>query len=385
MDLDSAIATARSRASSFCSGGRAGGFSDDPVDGSDLPELVSDHEGDGGSDGGGDRGSDGDGEPPLMWDTRPKPDDFLVFHPVLGVVPAGAVRAWGGDGCGGWSAGKVGQNGRAAAAGVAVNGGRGANNVTGGRSKESRCSPGCDRRAGGKVSKANAGGDGKRKRPVPPVRNTDEWFEWVAARETAAAAVTKVPDEASATAAIVVPIKDTAVPALIPPDGARAAPPGDAGKEGAGVSAREAGPAEAPGGSGRAFGSGRETERSGGGRLRTTPTPEATVGVEKNASSSSSHTPAAFSLQFGVGNGTGNTCNGGGGGRGRGGGGGESSSGGGSGRPGGGVDGGSGCDDGLDFGVGCSSEDSRDVRVDEFSARLSSEQPPAVTAAYHVS
>ena len=393
MDLDSAIASARSRASSFCSG-RATVFSEDPVDDSDLPELISDHEGDGG---GGDRGSNGDGEAPLMWDTRPKPDDYLVFHPVLGVVPAGAVRAWGGDGRGGWSGGETGRNEHAvsearaagaapsrAVSGAPVNGGgHGAEGVTGGCSKEPCCSPRRDR-AGGKISKAV--GDGKRKR-LPPVRNTDEWLEWVAAREAtaakaataAAAAAANVPNEATPEA--IVPIEETGVvPTLIPPDGAGAAPPDEAGEAGAGVAAKEAVPAEVPGG-GRAISGGGETERSGGGRARATATTEAMVGAEKHPSSLS-HTPAAFSLQFGVGNGTGNTCNGGGGG---GGGGVESRGEGGSGRPGGAVDSGSGCDDSLSFGGGCSSDDGRDVRVDDFSARLSSEQPPAVTAAYHVS
>ncbi|CAM9706090.1 unnamed protein product, partial [Laminaria digitata] len=31
---------------------------------------------------------------PLKWDTRPKPPDHLVFHPVLGVVPTGVLNAW---------------------------------------------------------------------------------------------------------------------------------------------------------------------------------------------------------------------------------------------------------------------------------------------------
>eukprot|EP00903_Cladosiphon_okamuranus_P018085 g16643.t1 len=357
IDLDSAIANARSRASSFCSG-RASVFSEDPVDDSDLPELVSDHEGDSGGSGEGDRGGDADGEAPLMWDTRPKPDDYLVFHPVLGVVPAGAIRAWGGDGRGGWSGdGKVERNGRAgAAAGMrtevraverkGVNGGHGAEGVTGGRSIEPRCSP---RRGieGGKGVKAGGGGERKR---LPPVRNTDEWFEWVAARETTAAAAANAPDEASPAATV--HIEEPAMPALIPPDGA-----------GAGAGANEV-----AGGCGPIDG-GREKERSGGGRLRpTSTTKEVTAGGSEKHPSSLSHMPAAFSLQFGVGNGSGNTCNGAGGG--------ESKTAGGSGRPGGGVDSGSG---------GCSSDDGRDVRVEDFSARLSSEQPPVVTAAYHVS
>ena len=311
-----------------------------------------------------------------MWDTRPKPDDYLVFHPVLGVVPAGAIRAWGGDGRGGWSGGEGGRNGHAAAAvvgaaeGEEVNGGHGGSErVTGARSKEPRCSPRRDDVAGKQEAKAVGGG--KRKR-LPPVRNTDEWLEWVAAREaTAMAAAASVPDEAAPAA--IVPIEEPAVPALVPPDGAGAAPPDEAGEAGAGAAETK----EVPGGCGN------EKERGGGGRLGTTTTTEATaVGAEKHPSSLS-HTPAAFSLQFGVGNGTGNTCNGGGGGGG--GGGGENSAEGRQGGPRGGVDSVGGCDDRLGFGGGCSSDDGRDVRVDDFSARLSSEQPPAVTAAYHVS
>eukprot|EP00752_Nemacystus_decipiens_P005952 g5375.t2 len=73
--LDPAIANARSRASCLCSG-RASVFLEDPAGLSDLPELISDHEGDddGGSGGGGggygDQGADDDRKVPLMWDTR---------------------------------------------------------------------------------------------------------------------------------------------------------------------------------------------------------------------------------------------------------------------------------------------------------------------------
>eukprot|EP00752_Nemacystus_decipiens_P005967 g5389.t1 len=382
IDLDSAIANARSRASSLCSG-RASVFSEDPVDDSDLPELISDHEGGDDSGGGhGDRGTDDDREVPLMWDTRPKPDDFLVYHPVLGVVPAGAVRAWGGDGCGGWSGDKAGGNGRAASAssaagtvtGSAVNGGNGPECVTGGRSKEPRCSPRCDL-TGETVPQAV--GDGKRKR-LPPVRNTDEWFKWVAAREATPAAA-NVPDEASPVAAVT--IEKTAASSLIPPDGAGVAPPDEAGEAGAGAAAKKVVSAQVPGGD-RAISGGSERERSGGGRAITATTAEATAGAQKPPSSLS-HTPTALSLQFGVGNGSGDACNGGA--SGGGGGGGESSAEGGPGRPGGHGDSGSGCDDSLSFGGGCSPDDGREVRVDDFSARLSSEQPPAVTAAYHVS
>eukprot|EP00752_Nemacystus_decipiens_P013355 g11825.t1 len=106
-DSDSANANGRSWANSSSSGS-ANSFSEESVDDSDLPELISDHEGDGGGGSGvngghADRGSADDEEVPLMWDRREKPDDFLVFHPVLGVVPAGEVRALGGEGRGGWS------------------------------------------------------------------------------------------------------------------------------------------------------------------------------------------------------------------------------------------------------------------------------------------
>ncbi|CBN74065.1 hypothetical protein Esi_0012_0124 [Ectocarpus siliculosus] len=173
IDLDSAIAHARSRAGSFCSG-RASVFSGDPVDDSDLPDLISDSEE--GEDGNGDQGvvpGDDDGETPLMWDRRPKPDDYLVFHPVLGVVPAGVVRAWGGDGCGGW--GGV----RAEAAGARVGGTNGGTGGKGCGCSSKSSSPRSALAPAAVSSKAIAVAGVVKGKQLPP----DEWPEWLAMME----------------------------------------------------------------------------------------------------------------------------------------------------------------------------------------------------------
>ncbi|CAM9248691.1 unnamed protein product, partial [Scytosiphon promiscuus] len=194
-DLDSVIANARSRTGTFCSPGGLSG--DAAADDSDLPDLVS---ADGGDDGriGDDHGprnaSSDAGEAPLMWDTRPKPDDYLVFHPVLGVVPAGAVRAWGGDGRGGWNGGRVKRRSSVTAVASATNkGGAGAlgDGVLSMSSPSLSYSPSTEttRVVGGKpISKVAVMG-GRKGKELPPVRNTEEWFRWLASHEAAGAAV----------------------------------------------------------------------------------------------------------------------------------------------------------------------------------------------------
>lgn len=105
LDLDTAIASARSRAGSFCSGRSSGiSYSADDLG---LPELISDdepaalvrHNGDvpttKRASGPVEAVNDSnDGGVPLMWDTRPKSFDRLLFDPVLGVVPSGVLEAW---------------------------------------------------------------------------------------------------------------------------------------------------------------------------------------------------------------------------------------------------------------------------------------------------
>ncbi|CAM9823354.1 unnamed protein product [Ectocarpus fasciculatus] len=367
IELDSAIAHARSRAGSFCSG-RTSVFSGDPVDDSDVPGLISDSEE--GEDAGNDpQGvvSGDDGEAPLMWDRRPKPDDYLVFHPVLGVVPAGVVRAWGGDGCGGW--GGV----RAEAAGARAGGTNG-----GAGGKGCGCSKTSSPRGvlvpGAASSKAIAVGGPAEGKQLP----LEEWPEWLAARKaTAAAAIAEVEAgkeaEGAATirqpaAAAAVPTeKGTIVAAPVVVEGRGANDRGEVKRGGDGertATATEARPAAASAGKAVAVGVGRTID----------PQQQQPLG---NVSRTR---PAAIGLQFEDG-----CVNGGAG---------DSSTDGP--RPLGGEDG-----DALSFvggdgggGAGsvgscCSSEDnSIDVRAGDFSARrmsLSSEQPPAMTAAYHVS
>ncbi|CAB1121564.1 unnamed protein product [Ectocarpus sp. CCAP 1310/34] len=362
-DLDSAIAHARSRAGSFCSG-RASVFSGDPVDDSDLPGLISDsEEGEDGNDTQGVVPGDDDGEAPLMWDRRPKPDDYLIFHPVLGVVPAGVVRAWGGDGCGGW--GGV----RAEAAGARAGGTNGGTGGKGCGCSSKSSSPRGARAPAAMSSKATAVGGVVKGKQLPP----DEWPEWLAARRaTAAAAVADV----------------------------------EAGKKGVGAAtirpAAEAVPTEADAITtapaavqGREVNDGREVQRRGDNERTATATEarpaaasggKTVVGVgqtvdphhQQQALGNASRTrPAAIGLQFEDG-----CVNDGGGG--------DSSTEGP--RP-LGSDGG----DALSFvgggggsaGSYCPSEDNNiDVRAGDFSARrvsLSAEQPPAMTAGYRVS
>ncbi|CAM9926011.1 unnamed protein product, partial [Hapterophycus canaliculatus] len=320
LDLDSAIATARSRAG-LCSG-RPGVFSGDPpADDSDLPDLVSDDEDDEeehdertGAGRGPKANSGGFGEAPLMWDTRPKPDDYLVFHPVLGVVPAGAVRAWGGDGRGGWSGGRVRRKAgaaaaaTAAAAAAAAAGGVAATNGGSGGVEESVLSSSSPlslsfrsflpRRAVGgdkpssKEEVVVGSGEGGRKE-LAPVRNTDEWFRWLASRTAAG--------EAAASAAAAAEIAS----AEAPRQGASAPSPATAVP--AEAADREVGPA----------GDAESEKERGGHRQKTTSANGvSTAGARKAAAtpgaaeladprqqppSDLSHTPTAISLQFGRG------------------------------------------------------------------------------------
>ncbi|CAM9925894.1 unnamed protein product [Ectocarpus sp. 13 AM-2016] len=353
IDLDSAIAHARSRAGSFCSG-RASVFSGDPADDSDLPGLISDSEE--GEDSTADQGvvpGDGDGETPLMWDRRPKPDDYLVFHPVLGVVPAGVVRAWGGDGCGGW--GGV----RAEAAGASAGGTNGGTGGKGCGCSSESSSPRGARAPAAVSSKAIAVGGVARGKQLPP----DEWPEWLAARRaTVAAAVAEVEAgkeaaEAATTEEDAITTAPVAVEGREVNDGREVQRHGDSERT---ATATEARPAAASGG-------------------------KAVVGVgqavdphhqQQPLGNASRTRPAAIGLQFEDG-----CVNGGGG---------NSSTEGP--RPLGRDDG-----DALSFvgggggsaGSCCPSEDnSIDVRAGDFSARrasLSAEQPPAMTAGYRVS
>lgn len=171
-DLDTAIATARSRAGSLCATTGRTSLVNDLA----LPDLVAEDEpftlsdeiqGDGASDRPRPR-EDGtvkkEGEDSvLMWDTRPKSPDCLVFDPVLGVVPWGILDAWaraereggGGDG---------GSRSRGEAVKVAADPdgfARGA--CCGNRTP-------LERRE-------------KKKRALPPVRYTPEWHAWRKARE----------------------------------------------------------------------------------------------------------------------------------------------------------------------------------------------------------
>lgn len=84
-NLESAIASSRSQTGSSQDGaGPFPGVEDD----ADIPDLIAD-EPDGSED-----YSAGNDEPSLMWDTRPKSPDRLVFDSVFGVVPAGLLRKW---------------------------------------------------------------------------------------------------------------------------------------------------------------------------------------------------------------------------------------------------------------------------------------------------
>ncbi|CAM9983406.1 unnamed protein product [Ectocarpus sp. 4 AP-2014] len=358
VDLDSAIAHARSRAGSFCSG-RASVFSGDPVDDSDLPGLISDSEK--GEDGNGDQGvvpGGDDGEAPLMWDRRPKPDDYLVFHPVLGVVPAGVVRAWGGDGCGGW--GGV----RAEGVGARVGGTNGGTGSKGCGCFFKSSSPRGARAPAAVSSKTIAVGGVIKGKQLPP----EEWPEWLEARRaTAATAVAEVEAAGAATtrpAAEAVPSEEDAIttaPAVV---------------------------------GGREVNDGREVQQRGDNERTATATEarsaaasggKAVVGVgqtidphqqQQPLGNASRTRPAAIGLQFEDG-----CVNGGGG---------DSNTEGP--RPLGSED-----RDALSFvgggggsaGSCCPSEDnSIDVRAGDFSARrvsLSAEQPPAMTAGYRVS
>lgn len=397
IDLDSAIATARSRAGSFCSG-RAGVFTGD-TDDSDLPDLVSDDD----DERVGDRGGwseDHGGEVPLMWDTRPKPDDFLVFHPVLGVVPVGAVRAWGGEGRGGWSGGKVGRRGgattmtAAAAMIAATKRGSGAIEESVLSTSSPLLSSSLPMRAGGDrpVSEESVVGGGQGKE-LPPVRNTEEWFRWLASREPAGGAPVALSGKEKGGA-----VTAELVAAEAPREG------------GSGSATAVAVPAEAVEQRGEPEGDTENETNQSNGRQTTTSTnggPTEGSGVRKAAATAGggkladsqqqqpsdlSHTPAAISLQFGIGGGE-HVCGGGTGGSG------SDSTDGGLSRPGSGGDG----EDSLGFsggsaggggtGARCSSEDGsskRDaVMAADYSPRrlslTSAEQPPPMTAAYQVS
>lgn len=93
-DLDTAIATARSRAGSFCATTGRTSSADELA----LPDLVA--EGETFTLSEGTQGACASDRPrsevkqEVTWDTRPKSPDRLVFDPVLGVVPWGILDAW---------------------------------------------------------------------------------------------------------------------------------------------------------------------------------------------------------------------------------------------------------------------------------------------------
>lgn len=100
-DLDAAITMVRARAGSmrvrpgtFFEGGHFAAHEDYsdlpdlvPIDDQAMPSIDKDHEAFLNE-----SHRNGLGKPPT-WDSRPKPDDWLVFDPLLGVVPTGVVKA----------------------------------------------------------------------------------------------------------------------------------------------------------------------------------------------------------------------------------------------------------------------------------------------------
>lgn len=155
-DLDTAIATARSRAGSFCPTAGRTSFADDLA----LPDLVAEGETLALSEE--TQGACASDRPrsavkqEVMWDTRPKSPDRLVFDPALGVVPWGILDAWA-------RAEREGGNSRS----------------SGGDAGEVAASPDglacCGNRAPFDRREKN-------RRVLPPVRYTPEWHAWRKAR-----------------------------------------------------------------------------------------------------------------------------------------------------------------------------------------------------------
>lgn len=234
MDLDAAIASARSRAESWRSSGVADSASDfgmpDLVSDDDAPTVIASartsrnaSSGSGGAaskrrgdSGGGPAGSDAadtGGGVALMWDTRPKSFDRLVFDPVLGVVPSGMLRTWA----------RAERTRTARAATVAGNVGAEAEVVRPGFSDESATGAGggvvmpseshdpvvaCEPTFRSKSTLSSEyspvttkRSERKRSQPLPPVRNTPDWYAWRSARQISVQGVDGLSEEGQRLAA----------------------------------------------------------------------------------------------------------------------------------------------------------------------------------------